>query len=343
MILRYADSIQNIHIDKIDIATRWRAIHDLARWKRIVGGGIQLCRDVFLLLWQLIFYRPQVIHLTTSGQFGITRDLAMIRLANVFGVPTVYHIRFGRIPDIAQRNTAEWHRISRAMRLVSTVVAIDLATRHAIERYLPNANVVRIPNCIDPDELPPYDTPSSPSKTLVYIGHVIPAKGIEELLEAWAGLGPTDWRLQIIGPCSSAFRESLLRFPQDRIVFEGEYSHENAMVELAQADALVLPSYTEGFPNVVLEAMALRKPVVATKVGAIPEMLADFSDLLVEPHDSRQLQDAIRNLMNNPEKYAASAEQAYRKAENEYFIDPVFRTLRAVWENAANHKHVSTN
>ena len=67
--------------------------------------------------------------------------------------------------------------------------------------------------------------------------------------------------------------------------FSVKKGHDDAMRMLANAEIFVLPSHTEGFPNAVLEAMALAKAIIASRVGAIPEMLADECGLLIEAKD----------------------------------------------------------
>ena len=99
------------------------------------------------------------------------------------------------------------------------------------------------------------------------------------------------------------------------VSYLGELSHANAMARLARAEVLVLPSHTEGFPNVVLEAMALGRAIVATSVGAVPEMLDGGCGLLVPPRDPQRLSSAIRQVLFRPEvarRLAAAGRETIR-------------------------------
>ena len=104
---------------------------------------------------------------------------------------------------------------------------------------------------------------------------------------------------------------------------------------MAAADVFVLPSHTEGFPNVVVEAMAFGKPIVATSVGAIPEMLAGNCGLVVPPHDAVALGDALRDLCGNSSLRTELGVRAQAKARSEYSMERVMEQLMAVWRNAA--------
>lgn len=94
------------------------------------------------------------------------------------------------------------------------------------------------------------------------MGWVIKTKGIEELLSAWKDVN-IDGKLLIVGPYQESYLEYLNKSGYDlqNVIFEGEKSHEEAMNLLAGCEAFILPSYSEGCPYVILEAMSLKKPI----------------------------------------------------------------------------------
>lgn len=87
---------------------------------------------------------------------------------------------------------------------------------------------------------------------------------------------------------------------------------------LSIMDIFVLPSVKEGLPMVILEAMAAKKPVIATRVGAIPKVINDENGILVEPKDVNGIQRAIINLLQNSEKSQKYALTGYEKVKTEY-------------------------
>jgi glycosyltransferase involved in cell wall biosynthesis len=94
----------------------------------------------------------------------------------------------------------------------------------------------------------------------------------------------------------------------------------------------VLPSYSEGFPNVVLEAMTLGKAIVATSVGAVPEMLSDGCGVLVPPGNIEELDRALSRVVGEAELRATLGRRARARALARFSIDAVFPQYRAVWE-----------
>lgn len=336
LITRHAASRTDVGIHVVDTAPRWRSIHDVGVAKRALGGGTQMLRDLSRLLRVLITQRIDVIHLTTSGHLAAVRDLFVLALAFCFRVPLVYHIRFGRIPAIAIANSLEWKLMAFVCRHAYAVIAIDDATGSALTRNLPDASIHIIPNCVDFGALPSRTSLTTGGKVALFLGWVVPTKGIPELVEAWSRISPRNWTLKVAGPSDPSFVEALKKSHcVDGIEFVGELGHDAAMRAMADCDLFVLPSHTEGFPNVVLEAMAMGKPVIATRVGAIPEMLEGGKNgLLVPPRDVDALTNALTQAMDDPECRNTLGEQARRRALEFYSLDYVFNTYLSLWSVA---------
>lgn len=336
MVTRYAQSTGKAEIQLVNNNPRWKDHLDFRPWRRVLMGSIRAIMLALQVIWKLA-QGCQVLHITSSGQFAIYRDIAMMCLARVFGVPILYHLRFGRIPDLAEANDPEWRRLTQALRLATTVIPIDQRTEAALKTHLPGLNLRRIPNCADVAALPAPATQPSDPLTVLYLGWVIPAKGIEELLQAWSGLQTSGWRLVIAGPYEATFREQLAsRHSMTDVEFAGPLGHGESMALMASADLFVLPSHTEGFPNVIAEAMALARPIVATAVGAIPEMLEGGCGRVVPPQDAAALQAAMGDLMADVGLRGRLGRAALCKLRSHYTLEAVFAELLSLWQEKAS-------
>ena len=159
-----------------------------------------------------------------------------------------------------------------------------------------------------------YDTPAPPARAglrLLFVGRLAAIKGLRVLIEALsrARAGGGDGgaiTLDLVGdgPDRAAL-EAAARPLDGAVRFLGYRSQAGVAAALAEADALVLPSFAEGLPVVLMEAMASRRPVIATRVGGVGELVEDgVSGLLVEAGDAAGLAGAIAALAADPARRA---------------------------------------
>lgn len=316
----------------INSAPKIRETEGRTMWNRVVNSGFTMVMKYKELNKIIRCDRPDVIHITTSGQLAIIRDIILLKTAKLKGIPTIYHIRFGRIKEIAENNTIEWKLILNAFKLASTVMVIDKTTYFAIKEYLPEVNVVCVPNPIDISRLP--EPKASNSKTVMFLGWLIKTKGIEELLTAWEQIHKnfSEWSIRLVGPCKEEYLAYLkCTYSFEGVIYEGEKSHDEAMNLLNSSEIFILPSYTEGFPNSVLEAMALSKPIIATRIGAIPDILADKCGVLINSKDSTEIVEALKYLIENDKSRHLISKNANQKLHKEYTIDTIFKNYTREW------------
>ena len=161
---------------------------------------------------------------------------------------------------------------------------------------------------------------------LVFVGRLAAVKGVAMLLRAVAGLAPRypDLKLTLIGdgPERNAL-EALQRDLGlgDRVTFAGPKTQEDVAETLSTADLFVLPSFAEGVPVVLMEAMASGLPVVATRIAGIPELVEDgVSGRLVPPGNLAALSEAIAALLDDPAAARAMGESGRATVEAEFDI-----------------------
>jgi glycosyltransferase involved in cell wall biosynthesis len=203
--------------------------------------------------------------------------------------------------------------------------------------------LVRIPRLrIVPNapELAPSATRGEPTSppTIVYLGHLYRAKGLFELIDAFAELRSAhpDLRLVLAGDGSETERlEAHARargLGADAIELPGWVGPETKMQLLSTASCFVLPSYHEGLPLAMLEAMTCGVPVVATAVGGIPEVVTDeVSALLVPPRDSHALARALARVLTDPDLAARLSDGGRRRALESYSAAVIAQRVDAIY------------
>lgn len=279
-----------------------------------------------------------VLHIASSGSISFLKDLWMIQIAKRRGVKSVIHCHFGRIPQIIQQKGWEWRLLQRVLVCANKVMVIDHASYDAI-RTSGYCDVVNIPNPLSPDivrMVEQADRIDRVPRRILFVGHCIKTKGVFELVEACRQIPQVELRLvgAVMPEIKKELREVVAGASWLKIL--GNLSFEDVIREMLQCDVFVLPTYTEGFPNVILESMACGCPIVTTPVGAIPQMLEIGSDVpagvCVPPRNVVALRDAIESLLNDSNRKEQLSIRAKTYVTAKYSLETVWAQMVAVWQ-----------
>jgi len=346
-LLAYASSRPEVELIHLNSAIKFRSITQFGIIRRIWAGIGEAAYLACRFVVAMIHKRPQVIHHTSSASLGLFRDWLLLKLAQWYKIKFIVHFRFGRIPDLANKGNWEWRILRCVVRCAARAMVIDRLSLEALQAA-GLMNVCLVPNPMSQElEFLAKDSHGTGasmggSNKILFVGHIIPDKGVRELVGACTRL-PDEATLRLVGPVDEDFRRELLTLSATRagdwLVFVGTKSADEVQEELRQATMLALPSYTEGFPNVVIEAMAAGCPVVATPVGAISDML-DFdaqnpAGMCVSVRDVDALANAIKSLMDNPQQRLSMAMRAREKVKL-YSMKVVFNQYLTVWDKVVN-------
>jgi glycosyltransferase involved in cell wall biosynthesis len=258
-------------------------------------------------------FRPDVIY----SPWAYPDGWAAVELGHQAGLPVVIKVHGSDVLLLSECPQRKPGTVS-ALRRADAVIAVsqDLAERVVNLGALPSR--VQVIYCgIDPTLF--YPAPRSEARArlglpqdepiLLFIGNLVPVKAVDVLLDAWARLtrGGVRFRGYCIG--QGRLQASLEARIRDlglgeRVRLLGTRPHDQLPDWYRAASAFVLPSYSEGVPNVLLEATACGTPFVASRVGGIPEIAHLGPSRLVPPGDAAVLADAIREVLGQAPKQA---------------------------------------
>lgn len=270
--------IQNVY--HVDASIRFKSAKSRSRFRRLWSGILDTLILIFRFWNSLVKYKPNCVHIATSASLALYKDYIYLWIASRFKADVVFHYHFGRIPKLKQLRNWEWNKLISCVEKSKYVIVIDPISYKVLCEEGFGQKVFYIPN---PCSLSIETIAKQPLKLrqkndFIFVGHVIPTKGVCELVKAFTQLD-ADVHLEIIGLYSEEIFEvlkniALMKEDGSWLTIVGNKDRNYVLYRMNEADALILPSYTEGFPNVVLEAMACGCPVIATNVGAIADMLS---------------------------------------------------------------------
>jgi glycosyltransferase involved in cell wall biosynthesis len=259
----------------------------------------------------LLRHRPRIVHLNTSlVAKAYWRDWSYLLVAKLLGAKVVNQIHGGALPrEFFPGNRFLTWLLRRFVLLSDAVPVLSRAECRAYADFSPRAHVVHIPNAIDaasllreiksPDRMRPLK--------LVYVGRLAREKGLFEALAAIAALRAQGRRLTFAiaggGADERALRETVERLGLSTVVqFLGPLFGAQKAALWQDGDAFIFPTYAEGLPYALLEAMAAGTPPITCAVGAIPDVMRhEAHGLFVPVRDAHALAAAIARLDDDRE------------------------------------------
>ena len=293
------------------------------------SGGVRAAVVAGAAFWKLLrLAEPErtvvIAHLSQGGSFA--REGALLALAHARGFATVAQLHGSSFADFAKKHPG---LVGRILRAADVVLTLSAESRAVAAEFVPGERIVLVPNAVADGVVRTIEP------LVVFGGAVSKRKGVDVLLAAWQRVAPEHplWRLIIAGPITDQPVA-----PLTRAEFVGPLSHRALMVLLERSAIAVLPSRDEAMPMFILEAMARGNCVVATRVGGIPEVLANGVGVIVEPGDVDSLESALRQAMTDAPWRAKKADLARSAFETTYSATAAFPLVERSWRTALDRR-----
>ncbi|HNR67379.1 MAG TPA: glycosyltransferase family 4 protein [bacterium] len=248
---------------------------------------------------------PALLHIHLSSGASFWRKTPYLLTGHLHGIRLLINVHPSHFYDdyLAQRRPVRW-LIRRFLRLAD---AVGFANPEMIPLFvdlLPGKRLCYLPNPIDLHRFRPGSKPQQKqSPYALFLGAFFPQKGIAEILTAAPAVLQAfpDFRFVLCGDGKSeGWKEQVDQSWRQHIDFRSWVDGDEKLELLQNATALLLPSYSEGFPMIVSEAMACGVPVICSAVGGLVALLRNRHDaLLIPPKDARQLQEALLHLLGD--------------------------------------------
>lgn len=290
-------------------------------------------------LW-LLSGRVALLHAHTSVRSSFWRKVPFIVPAIFCGVPVVlhlhsgaFHIYYGEESSALKRCFIRW-----VFEHSCRVVVLSESWQSWARTAFPAANVLVIPNPVEIPPSKPDEAAVRQDETLLFLGRLGHGKGVYDLLQAVAALQPRHPGLRLRlggdGEFEAVGQQAAALGIGQQIELLGWVRGEAKSRLLEESSVFVLPSYNEGLPMSVLEAMAHGLPVVSTPVGGIPEAVRDGEEgFLVQPGDIQALAERISRLLEDVALRTQMGQAARYRAKSTFGVDRVVEQWVKLYSN----------
>ncbi len=282
----------------------------------------------------------KMIHIHTASNNSFWRKALYIKIARFFNKKVVLHIHGATFHIFYEQNRAS---IKKVLKKVDIVIALSEKWKKFFIDTVGCKNVIVVPNIADMPKKLPKEIRGNKTISALFLGFLSERKGIYDILEmvkrhkeylsnrlciSVGGNGETEKVQKIIN-------EHKLT---DIIKLEGWVDKEKKTILLSNADLFLLPSYNEGLPISILEAMSYSLPIISTNVGGIPEIIKNgVNGILIEPGDIDALFNAIKEFIENKEYREQCGHNAFNTVEP-HLPKNVSKILSDFYKEILEHK-----
>lgn len=273
-----------------------------------------------------------LVHVQTASRASFWRKSVVCLLARAAGRPYLVHVHGGEFVKFYREEsrplTQRWirHTLARA----ALVIALSEQWRERLLAIAPTARVEVLPNGVLLPDLRSARHQQEPA--LLFVGDLTRAKGLHDLIRAFGRTAPRFPQLELVcagGKPPPEMTQLVAELGlQQRVVFPGWLGPERLRAEFGRATVFALPSYAEGMPMALLEAMSWGLPVIATPVGGVPQVVEHgVNGLLVAPGDSDALATALARLLSEPALRESLGAAARRTIATRFSLETALERL----------------
>lgn len=306
-------------------------------------------------------WRPDLVQFLPM-QIWYTPALIRLKLRQL-PVMSVYNLLYKQASSPVKRQLQQFSR-QLSLRFIDCVIVNSSLMREKLQQYGVRSRIEVIPNGVDTAHFYPAANADAraqlrrelglpqEAKVIINVGAVLPRKGTDLLLAAWAQLTANnpDCHLVLVGPRTDAGNPEFFSFHQalqshitasgaaERVHFTGQVT--NVADYLRAADLFVFPSLREGLPNVVLEAMATALPVIMTPFEGLSDELGQANKhYRLAERTPGTLAEAMRQLLDDRESRFALGNTAYQWVKAKMNIDSTLDQLANLYADVAKIRH----
>jgi glycosyltransferase involved in cell wall biosynthesis len=308
--------------------------------------------DVFTIRREVLRSRPDVVVIKSSHEWrSLLRDIPLVAALQPRRQRVVIQFHGGHTDWLVLPGNHLFKALTRLLlRLTRGVLVLSSEEAKDIRRFRPGTRVNVVFNAFRQADLalaPPVVRDSDAGPLIVFAGRLIPEKGVFETLTAFASLrSRRPCRLVIAGDGGAraevAERVERLGVGGD-VVCAGQLERSELMALFREADVFVMPSYSEGFPTVITEAMSMGLPIVTTRLRGMADHLEEGRNaLFVPPRSPAQICAALGRLLDDDQLRSRMAE-ANRTAVARFSPTAAAERYLEAIEQLTGHVHDGTS
>lgn len=331
---------KSILIDNFDIIF-WNTAKETSDQRSFITAVKKRLSILFSFYRKVKEFKPDYIHIhTCSGFITFFLDSCFALISRIFKIPYIIHIHgaaFDRF--LKSQSRLKLNFIMNVLHNAKNVVALTDEWKNIFENEFGLKNVTVILNSVPRVD---FNRQLSDKCTgILYMGQICSRKGTKDLVKAFSEAKLSDVKLHLAGDFGGdVTKEDLENYittfgsSENNIIVEGPVQGTKKNKLMEECSVFCLPSYAEGLPMAVLEAMSYRQAIITTDVGGLPGLISNkVNGILIQPGDIQSLKYYLELLVHNVELRKILAVNGYETFLSKYSVNAAYKFYSKLYEN----------
>jgi glycosyltransferase involved in cell wall biosynthesis len=299
--------------------------------------GCYFVSSIFQLLYYILVKKIKIAHIHGASYGSFFRKMIIINICRFFKIKTIYHIH-GAEFELFYKKFNMRNIIKKTINNADVLIVLSESWKQFFATITDENKIFILNNIVNKPDYNRNYPQNYPITKFLFLGRIGDRKGIFDLLEVIKDNkeGLKDKFVLYVGGDGETDR--LIEYVkkqdiQNLVRFEGWVSGEKKKELLAVCDVYILPSYNEGLPISVLEAMSYGMPIISTTVGGIPEIISNKKNgFLITPGDKQALLESIRQFIQFPQTVEKMGIENRKRIVN-FYPENVIPKLNTIYKS----------
>lgn len=304
-----------------------------SKWQKLAKALSGYCS----FMCQLVFNRPDIAHIHSSFGPSFYRKMPFIYLSCLWNIPIINHIHGADFEEFYEKaSAAKKNRISKVYGKCTRILVLSEEWKNRIERIVPSERIDILENyCTVPGE--PYDSGRDMEQVL-FLGEIGSRKGCYDIPDIWESVVRQVPSARLVMAGDGEVERLRAAFAERNVIssvsFPGWVRGEDKECLLRESAVFLFPSYHEGMPMAILEAMSYGMGIVTTSVGGIPKLIRNEENGYVrQPGDVEALAADVVRLLTDRDRCTAYGISARENVKENYSRERHLKRLGDIYES----------
>lgn len=308
------------------------------RYDNVLFNILYFMFSIYKLFIKICFFNPDIIHIHMSFKGSFYRKNFIVKIVRFFKKKVIIHLHGSEFEKwFLQLNTKRQSEVIKFCNNVDSFIVLGEYWKKFINKISNNDNIYILNNAVS---IPNYTVKLSEEFNILYLGVLIKRKGVQDLIDAVdlldkKILDKNNVKFLITGSgleYSNLFERVKMLNLDKYIEFLGWVNNDDKKTLLINSQLLVLPSYNEGLPMAILEAMSYGMPIISTNVGDIPQAVThNENGFLFKPGSKMELSMFMHNIITDVDKWLKMSKSSKKIAVKKFDIDTYFNDLYNIY------------